>query len=102
MNGPVGALNGLAIDLHRAGDQIAEPRLAHLHARVQWDLHPPVEAQRRIRHLDEQQHVLGERMRSGVEVRARAQEQDVRLQLGVVFRKGHRVLDPHDDLVAQP
>ena len=71
-------------------------------ARVERHPHPAVHGEGGIRHLDEEQDVRRHRVRRRVKVRARTQQRDVWLGLGVFLRELDRVLDLDDGALAKP
>ncbi len=79
--------------------QVYEPVLRHAAPRVHVGFHVAVEVDRRIRHLDDEQHVARPGMRRRVEVCTRPQQHDVGLGLGVKA-ESDRTLNADNRLVA--
>jgi hypothetical protein len=90
------------MDLEPRGREIDQPDLLDPDSRVERDLDAAVQPQGGVGDLDQQQHVGRLRMRGGVEVLTRAQQDDIGLQLAIFRRELDRILEVHDGPVTEP
>ncbi len=90
---------GLSADLDRLAFEIDDPEFGDCCARVEASLDTSIIIERRLGHLDNQQHIVGAGMRTAVEIRSRRQERDIWLWLGVGWDP-RRVLCPDDCPIA--